>query len=242
MSDVRDRTGPAADAGGGTRAPASAARRRAHPVAIGVFAVFAATVVLAVALFVATSRGSGASAMPPPCRKIGCGDVSGRTAPGFRLTDQRDRAFSLGAERGKIVVLEFMDPVCTDICPIVSQEFVAADRMLGADASRVAFVGVNVNQYHESTGAVRTFSEHHGLSALPNWSFVTGRTKALQQVWHDYAVTVIPNPTGDVVHTSVLYFIDASGQMRYVAFPLRSKASIRTWARCIADVSRSLLG
>src|SRR6266550_5570067 len=52
-------------------------------------------------------------------------------APGFTLTDQAGRTMKLSALRGKVVVLQFMDPHCTDICPIVSQEFVDAYHKLG---------------------------------------------------------------------------------------------------------------
>jgi hypothetical protein len=49
-----------------------------------------------------------------------------RPALGFTLTDQDDRTLALSALRGEVVVLEFMDPHCTDIGPIVSQEYVDA--------------------------------------------------------------------------------------------------------------------
>ena len=39
-----------------------------------------------------------------------------RPAPGFTLTDQDGRVLPLSAFRGKVVVLEFMDPHCADIC------------------------------------------------------------------------------------------------------------------------------
>ena len=44
-------------------------------------------------------------------------------APGFTLTDQNGHTMSLASLHGKVVVLQFMDPHCTDICPIVSAEF-----------------------------------------------------------------------------------------------------------------------
>jgi len=62
--------------------------------------------------------------------------IPGARAPGFTLTDQRGHTMSLASLRGKVVVLEFMDPHCTDICPIVSQEFVDAYRKLGEGGRR----------------------------------------------------------------------------------------------------------
>ena len=62
---------------------------------------------------------------------MGLSPVPAGPAPGFTLTDQNGRTVSLSALRGKVVVLEFMDPHCTDICPMVSQEFVDAYHDLG---------------------------------------------------------------------------------------------------------------
>ena len=59
-----------------------------------------------------------------------------RPAPGFILTDQDGRVLPLSAFHGKVVVLEFMDPHCTDICPIVSAECTDAYRDLGRRQAR----------------------------------------------------------------------------------------------------------
>ncbi|HVA09950.1 MAG TPA: redoxin domain-containing protein, partial [Acidimicrobiales bacterium] len=71
-----------------------------------------------------------------------------KPAPEFTLADQNGHTMSLSDFRGHAVVLEFMDSHCTDICPIVSQEFVDAYHDLGSAASHVVFLAVNVNRYH----------------------------------------------------------------------------------------------
>src|ERR1700750_1498906 len=95
-------------------------------------------------------------------------------APGFTLTDQGGHAMSLAGLRGRVVVLEPMDPHCTDICPIVSQEFLDAYRDLGASAPRVVFVAVNVNRYHLRVADVAAFSSEQRLTTVPAWHFLTG--------------------------------------------------------------------
>jgi cytochrome oxidase Cu insertion factor (SCO1/SenC/PrrC family) len=60
-----------------------------------------------------------------------------RAAPGFTLADQDGRRVSLSSFREKVVVLEFMDPHCTDICPIVAQEFADSGHDMGPLASKV---------------------------------------------------------------------------------------------------------
>src|SRR5207245_1341899 len=87
-------------------------------------------------------------------------------APGFTLTDQAGRTMSMPAFRGKVVVLQFMDDHCTDICPIVAQEFVDAYRELGPLAGKVVFAAVNVNPYYRSVPAVATFSAEPPLTSI----------------------------------------------------------------------------
>jgi cytochrome oxidase Cu insertion factor (SCO1/SenC/PrrC family) len=173
------------------------------------------------------------------CDAIGC-TYLGTPAPGFTLTDQTGRVVSLAHLRGEVVILEFMDPVCTDICPIVSAEFERANDILGSASTGVAFVGVNVNQYRRSPADLRSYSAKHGLSSLRNWYFLTGSTPQLRSVWARYGITVEPNPDGDVVHTSVVYFIDPGGRIRFAAFPDSSKAGIPLWGRTIAATVRHI--
>ena len=142
-------------------------------------------------------------------------------APGFTLTDQAGKTMPLSALRGKVVVLEFMDPHCTDICPIVSQEFVDAYHKLGPAARNVAFIAINVNQYHASVADMAAYSRQEDLNTIPSWHFFTGPMPALKTAWRDYNIAVeAPNPDADIVHTSALYFIDAQGREAFLASPM----------------------
>ncbi len=172
-------------------------------------------------------------------------------APGFTLTDQAGRTMGLSALRGKVVVLEFMDPHCTDICPIVSQEFVDAYRHLGPTASKVAFIAVNVNQYHKSVANMAAYSRQEGLNTIPGWHFFTGSVPALKNVWRDYNIAVqAPNPDADILHTSAVYFIDPQGREAFLASPMVDHTKkgtaylpakqVSQWARGIALVARNL--
>ncbi len=172
-------------------------------------------------------------------------------APGFTLTDQHGRTLALSSLRGKVVVLQFMDPHCTDICPIVSQEYVDAYHDLGALAGKVVFVAVNVNQYHARVSDMAAYSQEHGLTAIPDWHFFTGPLPQLRSVWHGYNIEVqAPNPDADVVHTSVVYFIDQRGRERYLAMPevdhtksgtaFLPAAQLSSWGHGIALIARDL--
>lgn len=176
-----------------------------------------------------------------------------KAAPGFTFTDQNGRTMSLSDFRGKVVVLEFLDPHCTDICPIVSREFVDAYHDLGAKAGNVVFLGINVNQYHAGVTDVLAFSKEQQLTTIPDWHYFTGPTPALQAAWSDYHIWVqAPNPDADIVHTSAVYFIAPDGTERYLASPqVDHNASgssylptdqINAWGHGIADLASTLAG
>ncbi len=199
-------------------------------------------------------RASGlpAAVSTPTAYLMGLSPLPTRRAPGFTLTDQKGRTWSLSQFRGRAVVLEFMDPHCTDICPIVSQEFIDANRDLGSLSSRVAFVAVNVNQYFPSVANMAAFTREQRLNTIASWHFFTGPTPVLQRVWRDYGITVeAPNPKADILHTSLVYFIGPHGHERFIASPqvdhtAAGKAylpapSLSAWGHGIAQVAASLV-
>jgi cytochrome oxidase Cu insertion factor (SCO1/SenC/PrrC family) len=182
---------------------------------------------------------------------MGLSPTPARSAPGFTLTDQNGRALSLSSLRGKVVVLEFMDPHCTDICPIVSQEFVDAYHELRGQQSKIVFAAINVNQYHASVADMAAYSAQHQLNTVPTWHFFTGPLPALKTAWHDYDITVeAPNPNADIIHTSAVYFINARGTERFLATPMADHrangtaylppSQIAAWAGGIAHLAEDL--
>jgi len=168
-------------------------------------------------------RASGIPASVPTALSylMSLGPVVNKPAPGFNLVDQSGKRISLAQFRGKAVVLEFMDPNCVDICPIVSQEFIDANKDLGPAAKNAVFLAINVNRYHTDVASMQRYSQEHHLGDIPSWHFLTGNYSQLQKSWAGYGVSVnAPSPTADVVHTSIAYFIDPQGIQRFVAFPM----------------------
>jgi cytochrome oxidase Cu insertion factor (SCO1/SenC/PrrC family) len=173
-------------------------------------------------------------------------------APGFTLTDQQGHQMTLASLRGKVVVLQFMDPHCTDICPLVSQEFVDAYHDLGQRAGQVVFAAVNVNPYHTSVSAMAAYSQEHGLVTIPDWHFFTGPVPLLRSVWQGYHIAVAaPNPDADVQHTSAVYLIDQRGRERYLAMPVADHTKsgtaylpaqqLASWGHGLALLAKDLL-
>ena len=167
--------------------------------------------------------------------------------------DQEGKSFSLASFKGSAVVLEFMDTHCVDICPLVSREFVNAFHNLGTSASHVVFLAVNVNPFHLQISDVATYSREHQLDTIPTWHFFTGSAKDLRAVWRRYGVLVeARSPNVDVIHTSIIYFLDSHGRERYVGVPTDYHNAQGTaylpadqlisWGHGIALVAQHLVG
>jgi cytochrome oxidase Cu insertion factor (SCO1/SenC/PrrC family) len=136
-------------------------------------------------------------------------------APGFSLTDQRGRTVSLASLRGKVVLMTFLDPVCTTDCPVIAQELKQAGRMLGAQDARVELVAVVANPVYRSVAFTRAFDRQEGLASVPNWLYLTGSLSQLSQVWRHYGVEVENLPAGAMAaHNDLAVVIDAAGNIR----------------------------
>jgi cytochrome oxidase Cu insertion factor (SCO1/SenC/PrrC family) len=136
-------------------------------------------------------------------------------APAFSLTSQAGRQVSLASLRGKVVLLTFLDPVCTSDCPTIAQEFRVADQILGRSAASVEMVAIVANPLYRSLAYTRAFDTQELLSRVPNWLFLTGTLPQLQQAWKEYAIAAQILPAGGMIaHSDVAYVIDASGHTR----------------------------
>jgi cytochrome oxidase Cu insertion factor (SCO1/SenC/PrrC family) len=136
-------------------------------------------------------------------------------APPFSLTSQSGRQVSLASLRGKVVLLTFLDPVCTSDCPLIAQEFRAADQLLGARADDVELVAIVANPVYRSIAYTRAFDSQEQMSRLPNWLFLTGSMRQLQQAWRGYDIAAQVLPAGGMIaHNDVAFVIDSHGRTR----------------------------
>ena len=136
-------------------------------------------------------------------------------APGFSLTDQDGQAVTLASLHGKVVLMTFLDPVCTTDCPIIAQEFKQTGELLGAKDRDVELVAIVANPTYRSTTFTQAFDRQEGLSGVPNWLYLTGSLSQLGAVWRQYGVTVQNLPAGAMsAHNDLAVVIDGSGNVR----------------------------
>lgn len=160
-------------------------------------------------------------------------------APGFALRNQHGKLTSLAQFRGKVVVLAFIDPVCTQLCPLTTKSMVDALKILGpTKASQVQLLGVNVNPLKTTVADVADYTRVHELQG--RWQFLTGSVKQLKRVWKDYHVYVAA-PHGDVVHEAVVYIIGRHGHERSVFSTPMSYEDIGLQAQTLSGKIANLL-
>jgi cytochrome oxidase Cu insertion factor (SCO1/SenC/PrrC family) len=147
--------------------------------------------------------------------------IAGSTTPlnfpakGFQLTDQHGQTVSLASLRGKVVLLTFLDPVCTSTCPLIAQEMRAAGQLLGAASHKVELVAIVANPVYHQVADVQAFDRQESLVQVPNWLYLTGTLAQLQSVWRNYGITAEILPAGSMIgHSETAYVIDQSGRVR----------------------------
>jgi cytochrome oxidase Cu insertion factor (SCO1/SenC/PrrC family) len=147
----------------------------------------------------------------------GTPNATNSPAPTFTLIDQRGQAVSLTSLRGRAIALTFLDPVCTSDCPVIAQEFRAADKMLGAAARQTEFVAVDANPRFTTPDYLAAFDQQENLESLPNWLYLTGSLRQLEHVWDTFGVEVAYETGGGMIaHSDIAYVINQRGYTRYV--------------------------
>ena len=132
----------------------------------------------------------------------------------LQLTDQNGRQVSLASLRGKVVLLTFLDPVCTSDCPIIGAEFRQAGALLGTADKKVEMVAVVANPTYTSLAVMRAYDAEVGLTSTPNWLFLTGTLPQLQRAWDQYGITVENLPAGAMTaHNDIAFVISPQGQI-----------------------------
>jgi cytochrome oxidase Cu insertion factor (SCO1/SenC/PrrC family) len=172
------------------------------------------------------------------CNKAYGGTEISGSAPDFRLVDQNSSLISLSDFSGKIVVLTFMDSECRDTCPITAAQFRETYRQLDQnEASQVVFLGVNVSaRASEAADALQATTDWH-LEEIPTWHFLTGTPDALEAVWLDYGIAVVPATAAhDLLHTPGVFLIDHLRQKRWYISTSFSDSENPGWVPPLSDL------
>jgi cytochrome oxidase Cu insertion factor (SCO1/SenC/PrrC family) len=166
--------------------------------------------------FALTQRGGTSKAPSPVTEAANITWPAGkRRAPDFALRDQTGAPISLRAERGRIVILSFIDPVCSTLCPLEAKVLDRVEQQLSG-ADQPALVSVSVNPWGDARRYFRADARKWRLPA--SWRWAVGSRAQLARVWKAYAIAVrlrrfraVGITTHRVDHTEAAYVIDRGG-------------------------------
>ncbi len=246
---------PAAESAGAAQATAAwrdRIRAAAAPRSLASASINSVAAVGAIGVIILGAAPMAAAQTSPVADTILAQAIDGNTAPlnfpasEFSLIDQHSRPVTLASLRGKVVLLTFLDPVCTSDCPLEAQEFRQAGQLLGAADRNVELVAIVANPVDYQVGYTQAFDRQEGLAGVPNWLYLTGSLAQLQHVWRDYGIAAQIEPAGAMIgHTEVAFAIDRTGRVRleldFSPGP-GTTATKSSFAAELADAARRLLG
>jgi len=130
-------------------------------------------------------------------------------SPDFTLRDQDGQPVSVGALRGRVLAITFLDSHCKQLCPLEGDQLGQAQRALGA--SKLSLLIVSVAPATDTPASERAFAAAHRWSG--EWHWLSGTPDQLAQVWKAYSIAVQGTPD-NVLHSTVLYLVDKAGFQR----------------------------
>jgi protein SCO1/2 len=146
------------------------------------------------------------------------------------LVDSHGRATTLGAFKGKVIVLSDVMTLCQESCPIITASMVSAAQELDRTPAgrQVEFVSLTIDPTRDDGRHLRAYQRQ--FPHLRNWTVLTGSPRVVGQVWHTLGVwrhvTRLKPPlphdwvtgaplTTDIAHTDELIFVNGSQRFRY---------------------------
>ncbi len=167
-------------------------------------------VALVVAMLLAAPGGDRQPASgPPPGPYRGSEPPGQLAASDFRLRSYRGRIVSLRAQRGKVVLLSFVDTKCTEKCPIVTSVIAQAYRLLRPDERRqVVPLLISVEPHADTPAHVRRFLARRHALAL---DYLIGTVRRLRPVWKAYGIVAAVDTGNADIHSSDVRVIDRRG-------------------------------
>lgn len=134
----------------------------------------------------------------------------------FSLTDQTGRPFSSEAERGRVLVVNFIYTSCRDACPLLTAKLALIQRRLGG-VQGLRLVSITVDPTQDTPAVLARYAGSFG--AVPErWVFLTGTAAEVATVLNAFGVTVRSAPGESLDHTVVTVLVDRKGRRRFSYF------------------------
>jgi protein SCO1/2 len=203
-------------------------------------------------LILMISLGSFAIPLPAPAHTVGeiqrqlydseeFFQIVNSKAADFTLRDAKGRTTSLDDFQGKVVVLDFLDGHCTDLCPLLSDLLAKVQGMIDRTPLRrqVEVVSITINPSKDTLPFMQKYGQEHGFDPR-NWVFLTtlpGQPEdATRQLAVRYGQKFTKASDNDFLHGLVTNVIDPQGMLRGKFYGLKFQpANLIAFAGALAN-------
>lgn len=135
--------------------------------------------------------------------------------------------------RGRVIILYFGYTNCPDICPATLANLADMLRQLGRDADRVRVLFVTVDPNRDRLPILKKYA----AAFAPQVDGLRGSDNTLADLARRYriAYSVKTRPTYQVMHSSAVFFFDASGRARLVTLSTDDTAGLAEDVKRLLD-------
>jgi cytochrome oxidase Cu insertion factor (SCO1/SenC/PrrC family) len=147
--------------------------------------------------------------LTPSANVIGAPLTRQTTPPLTGLVDQNGASVSLADEKGHVVLLAFMDPLCVDLCPLLGRDLVAVEQALPKGINPVLLI-VSVMPDRTAADVKKFISTNLTAKWSPGWHWLLGPNATLEITWLKWGEPLEPPKT------NYLDVIDPQGYVRVI--------------------------
>jgi cytochrome oxidase Cu insertion factor (SCO1/SenC/PrrC family) len=145
----------------------------------------------------------------PSANIIGSALTRQPTPPLTGLLDQNGQSISLPDEKGHVVLLAFMDPLCVNLCPLLGRDIVAVEQALPKGIKPVLLI-VSVVAGRTPADVAQFIRTNLATKWDPGWHWLLGPDAELKITWLKWGEPIEPP------HTNYLDVIDPEGYVRVI--------------------------
>jgi protein SCO1/2 len=154
------------------------------------------------------------------------GNLYHRQAPRFVLTGHDGNPVRLDQFQDKIVLIAWGYTNCPDICPLTLANLKEVMESLGQDAKDVQVLFITIDPERDTQERMNSYVPYFH----ENFIGLTGTQEEIQEIAHDYGVTVVKHPavygrgrfdTWDrylMTHTNTIHLVDRGGRL-FLTYP-----------------------
>ena len=184
-------------------------RGQALIVVLALAAGLSVGVFMSLAMHPRTTAAAAQVDISPSANVIGAPLTRQTTPPLTGLVDQNGHPVSLADEKGHVVLLAFMDPLCVNLCPILGRDIVAVEQALPKTIKPVLLI-VSVMPDRTAANVAEFIKTNLTTQWDPGWHWLLGPDATLKITWLKWG-----EPLG-LPKTNYLDVIDPQGYVRVI--------------------------